>query len=104
MELPDVHGFNVVMVVDDSITKRPHFKATNTTVSAEGTTRLYYWDVWKPHGLPLQWLHDRGSMFIAGVMHKLNHLLGIKTTASTTYHPQTNRQTECVNPELETYI
>ena len=92
------------MVVVDSITKQLHFMATNITVSAEGTACLYYWDLWKLHGLPLQWLHDRGSVFITGFMCKLNHLLGIKTTASTVYHPQTDGQTECVNPELETYI
>ena len=92
------------MVVVDSVTKRPHFMATNTTVSAEGTARLYYQDVWKLHGLPLQWLHDRGSVFIAGFMRELNRLLGIKTMASTAYHPQTDGQMECINQELETYI
>ena len=104
MELPDAHSFDMVMVVVDSITKQPHFMATNTTVSAEGATRLYYQDVWKLHGLPLQWLHDRGSMFIMGFMRELNRLLGIKTTASTAYHPQTDGKTECVNQELKTYI
>ena len=39
VELPDVHGFDVVMVVVDSVTKRPHFMAMNTTVSAEGAAR-----------------------------------------------------------------
>ena len=92
------------MVVVDSVTKWPHFMATNTMVSAEGAARLYYRDVWKLHGLPLQWLHDRGSVFITGFMHELNHLLGIKTTASTAYHPQTDGQTERVNQELEMYI
>ena len=37
-------------------------------------------------------------------MRELNCLLGIKTTVSTAYHPQTDRQMECVNQELETYI
>ena len=104
MELPNVHGFDAVMVVVDSITKQPHFMATNTTVSAEGATCLYYRNVWKLHGLPLQWLHDRSSVFIMGFMCELNRLLGIKTTASTAYHPQTDRQMEHVNQELKTYI
>ena len=78
--------------------------AANTTVSAEGATSLYYRDMWKLHGLPLQWLHNHSSVFIAGFMHELNRLLGIKTTASTAYHPQTNGQMECVNQELEMYI
>ena len=57
MELPNAHGFNTVMVVVNSITKQPHFMVTNTTVSAEGAAQLYYQDMWKLHGLPLQWLH-----------------------------------------------
>ena len=97
MELPDSHGFDMVMVVVDSVTKRPHFMATNTTVLAEGAACLYYWDMWKLHSLPLQWLHDHSSVFIAGSMHELNCLLGIKNTTSTVYHPQTDGQTECVN-------
>ena len=101
VELLDAHGFDAVMVVVNSVTKRPHFMVTNTTVSAEGTARLYYWDMWKLHGLPLQWLHDRSSVFIAGFMRKLNCLLGIKTTASTAYHPQTDGQMERINQELE---
>ena len=104
MELPDAHSFDAVMVMVDSITKRPHFMATNTTVSAEGTAHLYYQDVWKLHSLPLQWLHNCGSMFIAGFMCELNCLLGIKTIVSTAYHPQTDGQMEHVNQELETYI
>ena len=34
-ELPDSHGFDAVMVLVDSTTKRPHFIATHTTVTAK---------------------------------------------------------------------
>ncbi len=104
VELPDSHGFDAIMVVVDSVTKRPHFIPTNTTVSSEGAARLYYQHVWKLHGLPLEWLHDRGSVFISEFMKELNRLLGIKTSASTAYHPQSDGQTERVNQELETYL
>ncbi len=90
VELPDSHGFDAIMVVVDSVTKRPHFIPTNTTVSSEGAARLYYQHVWKLHGLPLEWLHDRGSVFISEFMKELNRLLGIKTSASTAYHPQSD--------------
>ncbi len=42
VELPDSHGFDAIMVVVDSVTKRPHFIPTNTMVSSEGAAQLYY--------------------------------------------------------------
>ena len=35
---------------------------------------------------------------------ELANLLGVKLTPSTTYHPQTDGQTEQVNQEIETYL
>ena len=103
-ELPDSHGFDAVMVLVDSTTKRPHFIVTHTTVTAKGAAKLYYQHVWKLHGLPLAWIHDRGTQFMADFMRELNALLGIETLASTSHHPQTDGQTERVNQELETYL
>jgi len=37
-------------------------------------------------------------------MRELNRLLGIQTTPSTAYHPQTDGQTERVNQEIEQYL
>ena len=37
-------------------------------------------------------------------MRELNKMLGIKSKLSTAFHPQTDRQTERVNQELEQYL
>ena len=37
-------------------------------------------------------------------MRELNEILGIKTKLSTAFHPQTDRQTERINQELEQYL
>ena len=37
-------------------------------------------------------------------MRELNDILGIKTKLLTAYHPQTDRQTEQVNQEIEQYL
>jgi len=42
--------------------------------------------------------------FAVGMMKELNNLLGIQTKLSTAYYPQTDRQTERVNQELEQYL
>jgi hypothetical protein len=41
---------------------------------------------------------------MAGFMHELYQLLGIKLATSMAYHPQTDGQTECINQELEGYL
>jgi hypothetical protein len=104
VELPESHGYDAIMNVVDSITKCVHFIPTHTTITAEGTTRLYLREVWKHHGMPRVVLSDRGSQFTAGFTCELYKLLGIELATSTAYHPQTDGQTKHVNQELEGYL
>ena len=104
VELPEAHGFSMVMVVVDSVGKHTHFIPTNTTITVLGTAWSFLNNVWKLHRLPINVLSDRGPQFIAEFMQELYRLLGIKMSASTAYHPQSDSQTKCVNQELEQYI
>jgi hypothetical protein len=47
---------------------------------------------------------DRGPQFVAEFTRELYKLLGIKLATSTTYHPQTDGQTERVNQEMEQFL
>jgi len=47
---------------------------------------------------------DRGPQFAVELTKELNRMLGIKTKLSTAFHPQTDRQTERMNQELEQYL
>jgi hypothetical protein len=104
VELPESHGYNAIMCIVDSLTKRAHFIPMHTTINVEGTALLYLREVWKHYGMPRVVLSDRGSQFTAGFTHKLYQLLGIKLATSTAYHPQTNGQMERVKQELEGYL
>ena len=81
-----------------------YFILTMEKTSAEGLTRLFRNNMWKLHGLPESIISDRGPQFAAGLMKELNEMLGIKSKLSTVFHPQTDRQTERVNQELEQYL
>jgi len=81
-----------------------HFIGTTEKTSTKGLTRLFRDHIWKLHGLLESIISDRGVQFIVGIMKELNELLGIWTKLSTAYYPQTNRQMERVNQELEQYL
>ena len=81
-----------------------HFIPTTEKTSAEGLARLFRDNVWKLHGLLESIISDRGPQFVAGLMRELNRILGIESKLSMVFHPQTNRQTERVNQELEQYL
>jgi hypothetical protein len=44
VELPESHGYDTIMNIVNSITKRAHFIPTHTTIMAKGATWLYECD------------------------------------------------------------
>jgi len=92
------------MTVIDSVSKRVHFVPTYTTVTVEEAARLFLHHVWKLHSLPKRVVSDHGPQFVASFTKKLYRLLGIRLSSSIAWHPQTDRQIECVNQELDQFL
>jgi len=103
-KLPLAQGYNAILVVCNQLMKIAHFIPTTNKTLAEGLARLFRDHVWKLHGLPESIISDRGAQFVANLMRGLNQILGIETRLSTAFHPQTDRQTEQTNQELEQYL
>ena len=104
IELPLSSGCDAVMTVVDSVSKQAHFIPMHTTVTAEGAARLFLHQVWKLHSLLKCVVSDCRPQFITCFTRKLYRLLEIKLASSTAWHPQTNRQTERINQELDQYL
>jgi len=103
-KLPLAQGYNTILVVCDCFSKMAHFIATTEKMLVEGLAKLFQDHIWKLHGLPESIISDRGVQFAAGMIKKLNNLLGIQTKLSMAYHPQTDGQMERINQELEQYL
>ena len=88
--LPESQGYDAILVIIDRLSKLLHALPTTGTVTSEGLARLFRDHVWKHHGLSEQVISDRGPQFVSKFMRELNKILGIKTTPSTAYHPQTD--------------
>jgi len=104
VELPESSRHNAVMTVVDAVSKRVHFIPTHTTVTVEGAARLFLHHVWKLHGLPKCVVSDRRPQFVALFTKELYRLLGIRISFSTAWHPQTDRQMERINQELDQFL
>src|SRR5258705_642410 len=103
-ELPDSKGYNAILVVVDHLSKQIHTIPTVTSLDSAGVARLFLEHVWCHHGLLEEVISNCGPTFMSNFLCELAALLGVKLTPSTSYHPQTDVQTECVNQEIEAYV
>jgi hypothetical protein len=94
-------GHDAIIVFVDRLTKMVHLVATTTNVDATGTAALFRDHVWKLHGLPLDIVSDRGSVFVGKFFTALLGLIGVTHNRLTAFHPQTDGQTERVNRVME---
>jgi len=104
MGLPEAQDYDAILVVCDRFTKQVHIIPTTKEMNSLGLAHLYRDHVWKLHGIPNTVISNHGPQFASGFMKELNKILGIDTKLSTTYHPQTDGQTERMNQELEQYL
>ena len=103
-ELSQSHGYNSILIDMDCLSKWAHFITTMSNLTSLGVAQLFQDDIWKLHRLPKEVISDGGPQFVLNFMHGLSEILGIKVVASTAYHPQTDSQTECVNPEVKQFL
>ena len=103
-DLPLVGGHDTVLVIVDRFSKMAHFVPCSKTISGEETVDLFLKNVVRLHGLPEDITSDRGSQFISHFWRRLLQTFGTSVNLSSTYHPQTDGQTERVNQILEQYL
>ncbi|KAI3462633.1 hypothetical protein Pfo_019296 [Paulownia fortunei] len=102
--LPKSEGFRSIMVVVDRFSKYGTFIPCSRDCTAEEAARAFFKNVVKYWGLPRNIVSDRDLRFTGRLWTELFKLLGSKLCFSTSFHPQTDGQTERVNSLLECYL
>ena len=102
--LPKSEGHGSIIVVVDRFSKYATFIAAPKDCTSEETARLFLKNVVKYWGLPKFIISDRDSRFTGKLWTELFKLMGTKLHFSTSFHPQTDGQTERVNALLEQYL
>ena len=103
-DLPKSAGYNSILTVIDRHSKAIILSPCHKTITAEQTSQLLVDNVWKHTGFPKAIISDQGPQFAAQVTQELWRKLGIKQKLSTAFHPQTDRESERVNQEIEQYL
>jgi transposase InsO family protein len=95
IELPESgEGYSSIWVIVDRFTKMAHFVPLKKPATAENLAKVFVREIWRLHGLPTDIVSDRDSRFTSEFWQSTLTLLGIRPRMSTSFHPQTDGQTE----------
>jgi hypothetical protein len=105
MDLPLSQGYDSILTITDhDCSKAAIFLPCLKTITGEGIAHLYVQHVFPHFGVPRRVIFDRDPRFTGKFMWELCKQLHIEQNISSTYHPQTDGQSERTNQWLEQYL
>ena len=102
--LPSSSGKSTILIVVDRLSKYSHFIPLSHPYTAVSVARMFFDRIFKLHGRPKSISCDRGPNFTCAFWKELFHLNGTSFNFSSSYHPQTDGQSEVFNRTLEKYL
>jgi hypothetical protein len=102
--LPKSNHFDCILLAVDKFSKYAHFIPLKHPFTALQVALAYMDIVFKLHGFPEALISDRDKVFTGQVWQQLFKLTKTELKMSTSYHIQTDGQTERVNQCLEAYL
>ena len=66
--LPKCKGYDAIITYIDLYGKQAHFLPSTTDVDASGIIDLHYREIFRLHGIPDEFVSDRGPQFSAKLM------------------------------------
>jgi len=91
------NGYNAMFVMVDRFSKMVHVRPTTNKFTAAETADMFLDAVFRAHGVPSDTVSDRGTNFTSAFWKAFSERLGFKVKLSSSYHPQTDGQTERTN-------
>ncbi|GJV29622.1 putative reverse transcriptase domain-containing protein [Tanacetum coccineum] len=95
------NGHDTIWVIVDRLTKSAHFIPTREKDGMKTLTRLYIKEIVSRHDVTISIISDRDSHFTSKLWQSLQNALGTQLDMSTTYHPETDGQSERTIKTLE---
>ena len=85
-----------IWVIVDRLTKSAHFLPVRTDYSLDKLAELFIKEIVRLHGIHVSIISDRDPRFTSRFWKKIQEALGTRLNFSTTFHPQTDGQSERV--------
>ncbi|GKA53681.1 putative reverse transcriptase domain-containing protein [Tanacetum coccineum] len=96
-----ISGHDTIWVIMDRLTKAAHFLPMREDYKMDRLARLYLNEIVARHGVPISIISDHDSHFTSRFWQSMQEALGTRLDMSTTYHPQTDGQSEHTIQTLE---
>lgn len=94
-------GNDAIWVIVGRLSKSAHFLAMKVGQPISKLTQQYLNEIVRFHGVPMSIVSDRDPRFTSRFWGSLHKCLGTQLRLSTTYHPQTDGQSEKTIQTLE---
>jgi transposase InsO family protein len=91
------NGFDCIQGYTDMLTKQVHLAARKDSDTTEDAIKLLWQEVIRHHGCPEVIVSDRDHLFTSSKWKEFCKEAGIETRMSTSYHAQTDGQSERTN-------
>jgi len=99
-----VKGKTTIWIIVNRLSKYSHFIALPAQVSAASLATTFLAEIYRLHGMTRTIVSDRDRLFISRFWSELFRLHGTTLAYSSSYHPQTDGQTEVTNKILEALV
>ncbi|GJR86495.1 reverse transcriptase domain-containing protein [Tanacetum coccineum] len=94
-------GHDTIWVIVDRLTKSDHFLPMREDYKMDRLAKLYLNEIVSRHGVPILIISDHDSHFTSMFWQSMQEALGTRLDMNTTYHPQTDGQSERTIQTLE---
>jgi transposase InsO family protein len=92
--------FDAIVVFTDRLTKRVYIEPCTKTASARDLALIFFRTVFRSQGMPRVLLSDNGPLFTSSFWTEFFSLLQTDIRLTSSYHPQSNGQTQRFNRTL----
>jgi hypothetical protein len=101
---PKVGGKSVILTVVDRFSKYAHFIPLSHLYSASSVARAFFENIVRLHGVPCSIVSNQDPIFTSIFWKELFNQARVKLLLNSTFHPQTDGQSEVVNRTIVMYL